>query len=142
MMTMTVEDLSQWQLDELKQAYFNEEDIDEVLSDSITAPEQIPDDVIFKHYEGVCFTDDDFFCSSEKKRGGEKAEDEKKKYKVLIEETVVQPFFITADSAEEARKIAADLYSKGKLVVEGGELESAIMRVEDDSINDDWERIV
>lgn len=139
MMTMTVEDLSQWQLDELKQAYFNEEDIDEVLSDSITVPEQIPDDVIFMHYKGACFTDDDFLCSTGR---GENVEAQKKKYKVLIEETIVQPFFIPADSAEEARKIAADLYSKGKLVVEGGELESAIMRVEDDSINDDWERIV
>ena len=142
MMTMTVEDLSRQQLNELKEAYFNEEDIDEVLSDSITVPEQIPDDVIFKHYEGVCFTDDDFFCSSEKKRGGEKTHDEKKKYKVLIEETVVQPFFITADSAEEAKKIAVDLYRCGKLVVEGGQVESVLMRLDDESVKDDWEQIL
>ena len=34
------------------------------LLDDITFPEQIPDDIIFEHYDGVCFVPDDFCCTA------------------------------------------------------------------------------
>jgi hypothetical protein len=68
----TVYDLSREQLNELKQAYVCQlyEDSDVLESPSygeLVDSEQIPDSVIFEHYDGVSFVDDDFFCSV---RGG------------------------------------------------------------------------
>ena len=61
---MTVRDLSREQLDELKTAYFWGEETQNILSDDVISPEQIPDEIIFNYYDGVTFVDDDFFCSS------------------------------------------------------------------------------
>lgn len=67
---MTVRDLNREQLNELKETYATQlaecgED-KEVLGISYQAladVTEIPDEVIFNHYEGMTFTEDDFFCS-------------------------------------------------------------------------------
>lgn len=67
---MTVRDLNREQLNELKQAYATQladcgED-KEVLGISykeLADAAEIPDEVIFNHYDGINFTEDDFFCS-------------------------------------------------------------------------------
>ena len=74
---MDVLELSREQLTELKQNYLtqlaDEGSYAEVLdvdynepsySDLANADEIVPDCVIFKNYEGVCFTNDDFFCTA------------------------------------------------------------------------------
>ena len=74
---MDVLELSREQLVELKQNYLeklaDEGSFAEVLdvdydepsySDLANADEIVPDDVIFKNYEGVCFVNDDFFCTA------------------------------------------------------------------------------
>ena len=63
-MTMyNVRDLTKEQLQELKEAYFWQEETQEILGDDIIFPEQIPDDVIFQYYEDVSFVNDDFICT-------------------------------------------------------------------------------
>lgn len=65
-MYMTVYDLNREQLDELKETYFSQlidtGDRDEILG-NVTCSENIPDEVIFNHYDGISFTSEDFFCS-------------------------------------------------------------------------------
>lgn len=58
-----VRDLTKEQLQELKEAYFWQEETQNILGDDIVSPEHIPNDVIFHHYEGMLFTDDDFICT-------------------------------------------------------------------------------
>ena len=60
---MVVQDLTREQMDELKTAYFWQEETQDILPDDITSPEQIPDDIIIEHYSGICFVNDDFFCA-------------------------------------------------------------------------------
>ena len=60
---MGAQDLTREQMDELKEAYFWQEETQDILPDDITSPEQIPDDIIIEHYSGVCFVNDDFFCT-------------------------------------------------------------------------------
>ena len=55
------------QLDELKRTYACElaETDGEVLSyGELVDATEIPDEIIFNHYDGIFFTDDDFFCSA------------------------------------------------------------------------------
>jgi len=74
---MTIKDLSQDQLHELKERYLmklaDEGTFAEVMDVDYDAPsygdlenadEIIPDDVIEREYEDVCFVDDDFFCTA------------------------------------------------------------------------------
>ena len=74
---MDVLELSREQLIELKQDYLeqlaNEGTFAEVLDvdydepsywDLANADDIVPDDVIFRQYEGVDFVTDDFFCSA------------------------------------------------------------------------------
>lgn len=73
----TVYDLSRDELNELKDSYFYQllDNDDEVLFpvkngnkkdiENINCPEEIPDSVIFEHYDGISFVDDDFFCNCE-----------------------------------------------------------------------------
>ena len=74
---MNVLELSREQLTELKQNYLeqlaNEGSYAEVLDvdydepsywDLANADEIVPDDVIFRNYEGFCFENDDFFCTA------------------------------------------------------------------------------
>ena len=62
---MTVRELSRDQLNELKQAYAARlaETGEEISYGELVEATEIPDDVIFNHYDGILFTDDDFFCS-------------------------------------------------------------------------------
>lgn len=60
---LTVYDLSREQLEELKAAYFWDDDTQDILPDDIIYPEQIPDGIIFDHYAEICFSPDDFSCS-------------------------------------------------------------------------------
>lgn len=73
---MDVRDLSREQLVELKERYLtqlaDEGTFAEVLGvdydapsywDMANADEIVPDDVIYRQYEGVDFVKDDFFCS-------------------------------------------------------------------------------
>ena len=62
---MTVRELSRDQLNELKQAYAAQlaETGEEISYVELVESTEIPDDVIFNHYDGILFTDDDFFCS-------------------------------------------------------------------------------
>lgn len=74
---MRVTELSLDQLVELKQNYLSELADDgsfaEVMdcdynepsySDLANADDIVPDDVVFRNYEGVCFVPDDFFCTA------------------------------------------------------------------------------
>ena len=65
-----VQDLSREELDELKDTYFYQlwDTDEEVLGEEgdagrINFPSEIPDEVIFEHYEDVVFSEDDFFCN-------------------------------------------------------------------------------
>lgn len=58
---MTVHDLTQEQLEELRDSYFHQL-IDE--GDGIDRAEDIPMEIIMEHYGNTQFVDDDFFCSS------------------------------------------------------------------------------
>ena len=60
-----VQDLTREQLNELKESFFWQDETQDILPDDIITSEQIPDYIIFEHYDGVCFTDDDFFCTAE-----------------------------------------------------------------------------
>ena len=60
-----VRDLTKEQLQELKEAYFWQEETQEILGGDITSPDEIPDDVIFQYYEGISFVDDDFLCTAQ-----------------------------------------------------------------------------
>lgn len=57
----TVYDLSADELAELKGNYFWE--LADQGENEFDWPEDIPDDVIYAHYEGIDFVDDDFFCN-------------------------------------------------------------------------------
>ena len=74
---MDVHELTRDQLTELKCNYLtqlaDEGSYAEVLDvdydepsywDLANADEIVPDDVIFRQYEGVCFVKDDFFCTA------------------------------------------------------------------------------
>lgn len=61
----TVHELTQEELEELQQTYFEQlEDIGELEDEQdITMPTDIPIENVKAHYEGFYFTDDDFFCN-------------------------------------------------------------------------------
>lgn len=74
---MDVYELSRDQLVELKQNYLSEladeGSYAEVMDcdynepsywDLANADDIVPDDVIFRNYDGVCFVKDDFFCTA------------------------------------------------------------------------------
>lgn len=65
---MTVRELSREQVDELKTSYFYShlDDDSSGQCDGYDLPWEIPDEVIFKHYDGIDFVEDDFFCGKEK----------------------------------------------------------------------------
>lgn len=55
---MSVEELNQNQIDELKSAYFYE------IENNYTYIGEIPNKVIFDHFSGIDFVNDDFFCTA------------------------------------------------------------------------------
>ena len=62
-----------------------------------------------------------------------KKEDEYMCYTVLIEEVVSQEFAVEASSPEEALRVAEDLYRKGEIVLEPGNLEDVSMKIVGDA---------
>lgn len=63
---MTVKELNREQLNELKQNYATqlaEYKGDEISYGELVESENIPDEVIFNHYDGISFTSEDFFCN-------------------------------------------------------------------------------
>ena len=66
---MTVQELSREQLNELKCAYYYDDDYDPKIVGENGLPilfaADIPDKIIFAVYDGINFTEDDFFCSEE-----------------------------------------------------------------------------
>lgn len=52
--------LSREQIDELKEHVFYEN----LLDDSFSSPEDIPDYIVFRIYKSISFCDDDFFCTT------------------------------------------------------------------------------
>lgn len=55
------------------------------------------------------------------------------KFKVLVEKVVSQEFAVEASSPEEALRLAKDQYSKGKIVLEPGNLEDVSMKIVGDA---------
>lgn len=60
----TVYDLTIAQLEELKNSFFWQDETQDILEGAFASPEEIPDYIIFEHYNGVYFSDDDFFCTA------------------------------------------------------------------------------
>lgn len=60
----TVYDLSREELDELKAAHYDQLQYTDEPNEFLCYDE-IPDDIIFHHYEGISFVDEDFFCNLE-----------------------------------------------------------------------------
>lgn len=62
-MYKTVYDLTQEELNELKEAYALQLNVDGILDGELLESRDIPYDIIFDHYAGIQFVDDDFFCN-------------------------------------------------------------------------------
>lgn len=60
---MTVHQLSRDQLNELKQSYLNETCDESPSYEELAEACNIPDELIFEHYDEYDFVNDDFFCS-------------------------------------------------------------------------------
>lgn len=66
---MTVYELTREQLEELKSDYFWGEDTADIpkfnnIGFPALFPCDIPDEVIFEHYDGISFVNDDFSCTA------------------------------------------------------------------------------
>lgn len=63
----TVKELTREELNELKSNYFYShlDDDNSNQCDGYDAPWDIPDEIIFEHYEGITFVKEDFFCNLE-----------------------------------------------------------------------------
>lgn len=58
-----VQDLSRDELNELKSNFFYQDETQDINEGTFSTPEDIPDKIIFEHYDGVCFVEEDFFCN-------------------------------------------------------------------------------
>lgn len=58
-----VQDLSRDELNELKSSFFYQDETQNINEGTFSTPEKIPDEIIFEHYDGVCFVEEDFFCN-------------------------------------------------------------------------------
>lgn len=59
---MRVTELNRDELDELKQSYAGERN-NNISYGELADALDIPDDVIFDHFDGIEFTENDFFCN-------------------------------------------------------------------------------
>ena len=59
-----VQDLSRDELNKLKSSFFYQDETQDINEGTFSTPEEIPDEIIFEHYDGVCFVKEDFFCNS------------------------------------------------------------------------------
>lgn len=62
-MIKMVQDLTRDELDELKTAFFQQDETQSILEGAYSQPREIPDEIIFEHYDGLCFVEEDFFCN-------------------------------------------------------------------------------
>lgn len=62
-MCKMVQDLSRDELNELKSNFFYQDETQDINEGTFSTPEDIPDKIIFEHYDGVCFVEEDFFCN-------------------------------------------------------------------------------
>lgn len=62
-MCKMVQDLSRDELNELKSSFFYQDETQDINEGTFSTPEDIPDEIIFEHYDGVCFVEEDFFCN-------------------------------------------------------------------------------
>jgi hypothetical protein len=60
----TVHELNQDELNELRYALYEQlcETSPDVLEDC-DSPDDIPEDIVLNHYDGISFEDEDFFCN-------------------------------------------------------------------------------
>lgn len=58
-----VQDLSRDELNELKSSFFYQDETQDINEGTFSTPEEIPDEIIFEHYDGVYFVKEDFFCN-------------------------------------------------------------------------------
>ena len=58
-----VQDLSRDELNKLKSNFFYQDETQDINEGTFSTPEDIPDEIIFEHYDGVCFVEEDFFCN-------------------------------------------------------------------------------
>lgn len=63
-MYMSVYELTAEQLDELKEKYAIEVCDGDISWGELAAARDIPDHIIFEHYDGISFVNDDFWCSA------------------------------------------------------------------------------
>lgn len=59
-MYKSVYDLSPAEMEELKQSFFYQDETQDIIQGAFDCPEQIPDEIILEHYDGVYFVEDDF----------------------------------------------------------------------------------
>ncbi len=57
---LMVQDLTREQLDSLKFAFFWQDETQDIIDGEFSSPYEIPDEIIFEHYDGICFSEDDF----------------------------------------------------------------------------------
>lgn len=62
-MYKSVYDLTREELDELKESFFHQEETQDINEGTFSTPEDIPDEIIFEHYDGLYFVEEDFFCN-------------------------------------------------------------------------------
>lgn len=62
-MCKMVQDLSRDELNELKFNFFYQDETQDINEGTFSTPEDISDEIIFEHYDGVCFVEEDFFCN-------------------------------------------------------------------------------
>lgn len=59
-MYKSVYDLSPAEMEELKQSFFYQDETQDIIQGAFDCPEQIPDEIILEHYDGIYFVEDDF----------------------------------------------------------------------------------
>lgn len=64
-MLLTVYDLTAEQLKQVKEAFFDQDETQDILPEEITSPEQIPDEIILEHYNEMIFNSEDFMEESD-----------------------------------------------------------------------------
>ena len=64
-MLLTVYDLTAKQLKQVKEAFFDQDETQDILPEEITIPEQIPDEIILEHYSEMIFNSEDFMEGSD-----------------------------------------------------------------------------
>ena len=63
-MYRTVYDLNEEELNELRETYYYQLlDSDEDVLENYDWAADIPNEVIYNHYDGISFTEDDFWCN-------------------------------------------------------------------------------